>query len=305
MIKIFNVNKIIKSRKLKGPVTSPQIYLGKSQTFHPQGLYSEEIFGMDGSKERKQNLSWVDLNSTVIHPSLYDIISKTIERKIVKLIAGDTSFKISEDGTLEEDENGKLSGFTSLVKNMDKIKFRLSKDGTGNRNELVKMINNNIKKGTFFIDKLIIISPEYRPLGLDGSEEDADVLTELYQKIIRHSSQLKGVSGELYNILAYRMQMLIRELYELSRVTISKKQGMIRKMILGKRVDFSARGVISPDPSLDLGQIGIPLDMASSLFENQLIYGLVNSKYAKNIPEEFHTAVKDFLGKRLELIDEV
>jgi len=43
---------------------------------------------------------------------------------------------------------------------------------------------------------------------------------------------------------------------------ISSKQGRFRKNIMGKRVDFSARSVITPDPNLDLNQLGVPIDIA-------------------------------------------
>lgn len=43
---------------------------------------------------------------------------------------------------------------------------------------------------------------------------------------------------------------------------ISGKQGRFRKHIMGKRVDFSARSVITPDPNLDLDQLGVPMDIA-------------------------------------------
>lgn len=31
---------------------------------------------------------------------------------------------------------------------------------------------------------------------------------------------------------------------------------------MGKRVDFSARTVVSPDPSLDIDQLGVPVHIA-------------------------------------------
>jgi len=34
---------------------------------------------------------------------------------------------------------------------------------------------------------------------------------------------------------------------------------------MGKRVDFSARTVITPDPNLDLDQLGVPIVVAMGL----------------------------------------
>ena len=42
------------------------------------------------------------------------------------------------------------------------------------------------------------------------------------------------------------------------RQTLEKKEGLFRKNMMGKRVNFACRSVISPDPYLGTGEIGIP-----------------------------------------------
>lgn len=43
------------------------------------------------------------------------------------------------------------------------------------------------------------------------------------------------------------------------------KEGRFRGNLSGKRVDFSARAVISPDPNLDIDEVGVPLEVAKRL----------------------------------------
>ncbi len=43
------------------------------------------------------------------------------------------------------------------------------------------------------------------------------------------------------------------------------KEGRFRGNLSGKRVDFSARTVISPDPNIDINEVGVPLDIAQRL----------------------------------------
>jgi DNA-directed RNA polymerase subunit A' len=43
------------------------------------------------------------------------------------------------------------------------------------------------------------------------------------------------------------------------------KEGRFRGNLSGKRVDFSARTVISPDPNIDINEVGVPLDVAQRL----------------------------------------
>ena len=43
------------------------------------------------------------------------------------------------------------------------------------------------------------------------------------------------------------------------------KQGRFRGNLSGKRVDFSGRTVISPDPNLAIDEVGVPMDVAMIL----------------------------------------
>jgi len=43
------------------------------------------------------------------------------------------------------------------------------------------------------------------------------------------------------------------------------KEGRFRGNLSGKRVDFSARTVISPDPNIDISEVGVPTDVAARL----------------------------------------
>lgn len=300
MIETIDVEAYKREFKLPGPILSPQIFIGKTHSFHPQGIMSEEVFGLEGSPDRNEISSWVDLNCKVIHPAIYDIISKRIDRKIPQILAGDLECSLSPEGYLIETPDGEINGFTSFIKNINKIRYH---EGDDTRNKLIDMLYDNVKRDTFFMSELIIIPPAYREIIVpEDPRENPDIgeLNMIYKKVIIQSNQIKNVSGPLYDILSYRMQLLIRDIYEFTRVKISKKEGMIRKLMLGKRVDFSARAVITPSPELKIGTIGLPFKIACSIFEPYLIFGLINSPYVARLPAEFHKEVKDILGKELD-----
>lgn len=46
---------------------------------------------------------------------------------------------------------------------------------------------------------------------------------------------------------------------------LEKKDGLFRKNMMGKRVNFAARSVISPDPNIETNEIGVPLVFAKKL----------------------------------------
>lgn len=49
------------------------------------------------------------------------------------------------------------------------------------------------------------------------------------------------------------------------RQLVEKKQGLFRMKMMGKRVNFSARSVISPDPNIETSEIGVPQIIAQEL----------------------------------------
>jgi DNA-directed RNA polymerase II subunit RPB1 len=49
------------------------------------------------------------------------------------------------------------------------------------------------------------------------------------------------------------------------RARLKGKEGRLRGNLMGKRVDFSSRTVITPDPCLQLDELGVPLDIATNL----------------------------------------
>ena len=68
------------------------------------------------------------------------------------------------------------------------------------------------------------------------------------------------------------------------RQVLERKQGLFRMKMMGKRVNYAARSVISPDVSLETNQIGIPLFIAKEL----------------TVPEPVNTFNVDYLRQLVE-----
>lgn len=302
MIKLINPDEFLRKVNAKGPITSPIIFVGKSGHPHPEGLFSEEIFGIEGSPEYQKNFSWIELNTKVISPFIYYLLTYKVERKIKDLVENNVVFTINENGELVEDEKGEIYGINSLSEHISRLKFKEiyyeDEEDRFSKNKLIKKMYEFINSGAFFIDKIIVIPPFYRPISVlqDGSKY-VDQMNDIYVKIINLSIQLQNLTGKVKDIVASKMQFAVNELYEYVKVKISKKSGLIRNLMLGKPVDFSARAVISPNPYIGLGYVGLPLRIACQIFEPFILYGLFNSSYASSIPEEFHKEVKEYLKK--------
>src|ERR1043165_7904873 len=63
------------------------------------------------------------------------------------------------------------------------------------------------------------------------------------------------------------------------------KEGILRHHSLVKRVDYSARSVIVPNPSLLLDQIGLPVRMALVLYKPFIIQKIIKKKITSTVKE--------------------
>ncbi len=84
------------------------------------------------------------------------------------------------------------------------------------------------------------------------------------------------------------------------------KEGRFRSNLSGKRVDFSARTVISPDPNLDISEVGVPLHVAMrlSMPEKVTLWNLDEMReLVTNGPEKYPGALYVMRpdGKRIRL----
>ena len=57
----------------------------------------------------------------------------------------------------------------------------------------------------------------------------------------------------------------IRKSGRLVKAILKGKEGRLRGNLMGKRVDFSARTVITGDPNLELDEVGVPKLIAMNL----------------------------------------
>lgn len=85
---------------------------------------------------------------------------------------------------------------------------------------------------------------------------------------------------------------------------LSKKEGIFRQNLLGKRVDYSGRSVITVGPNLALDECGVPLYIAIRIFSPFVISKLIERGYA-NTPKQAEKMIRDEEVIALEILQEV
>ena len=171
---------------------------------------------------------------------------------------------------------------------------------------------------------LPVLPPDLRPLvPLDGGRFATSDLNDLYRRVINRNNRLRRLNELAAPDIIVRnekrmLQEAVDALLDNGRrgraITgankrplksladmIKGKQGRFRQNLLGKRVDYSGRSVITCGPNLRLYQCGLPKKMALELFK-PFIYGKLESmgyattiKAAKKMVEREESAVWDIL----------
>ncbi|MDD5192174.1 MAG: DNA-directed RNA polymerase subunit A' [Candidatus Nanoarchaeia archaeon] len=158
---------------------------------------------------------------------------------------------------------------------------------------------------------LLLVPPvTVRPsITLESGERSEDDLTHKLSDIIRANQRLwenlnagapEVIIEDLWDLLQYHITTFFdnsiakipparhRSGQPLKTITerIKGKEGRIRHNLAGKRVNFSSRTVVSPDPSLRMNEVGIPLEIAKILTVNEKVNSSNIEKLKKIIMKE-------------------
>ncbi|MFC1830198.1 DNA-directed RNA polymerase subunit beta', partial [Thermodesulfobacteriota bacterium] len=176
------------------------------------------------------------------------------------------------------------------------------------------------------MDIIPVLPPDLRPLvPLEGGRFATSDLNDLYRRVINRNNRLKRlIDLKAPDIIVRNEKRMLQESVDVlfdngrhGRVitgtnkrplkslsdTLKGKQGRFRQNLLGKRVDYSGRTVITVGPDLRLHQCGLPKKMALEMFKPFVYYrleqkGLVSTvKSAKKMVEREIPEVWDTLDE--------
>jgi len=175
------------------------------------------------------------------------------------------------------------------------------------RIEIVENFRNSNNKPQWMILTVIpVIPPELRPMvQLDGGRFATSDLNDLYRRVINRNNRLRRLQAlNAPDIIIRNEKRMLQEavdaLFDNSKKKkvvkgssnrplksisdmLKGKQGRFRQNLLGKRVDYSGRSVITVGPDLRMWQCGIPTKMALELFKPFIMKKLVDKDVVFNI----------------------
>jgi len=276
-------------------VTSPRIFYRNK--FDAHGLFSEQIFGCAedykcqcGRYYGKEYLNIVCENcgvtvtnsdarlytfakitipdiTVLINPFIMEMLTNVVKIQDIKLdeiIIGKQKVVIENDHIHRSSSDNAKYGPIFFKEELLPLLLSQSKK--------LKEFYNKYKK-YLFIKYIPVIPPDTRPISTGGSSKQyfIDEVNEYYLRIIRRISNMK-TSPFIPEYAHAALQKDVNALFNILLGKFESKRGFLRSYVLGKRVDYSGRAVITIDGSdMPLGYCKIPYKIAKEIYKPNII----------------------------------
>lgn len=228
-------------------ITRLDITEGMTTHPHPEGLFSTEIFGEIGSKERSLNYGKIDLKVRVIHPKVYkDLMSlKSIYKGILQgTVKAVFDPKVGDFFSVPDDSEVGDTGYSFFMRHLDQLKFQPSK--STERQEKINMIERWRHRLT--MKNLIVLPAGMRDIEIKDGRVSKSEDNDLYIRALSLASVIvKSTDMEApeYDVNRRSIQNVVNDIYEYYTGIFGGKRGQQADKFMSRRVMDGSRNVIT------------------------------------------------------------
>jgi len=295
--KLMNVNDYIYEHSLK-PVTSFQIYETGSATFHPEGLFSEAIFGSLISEDRIAKIGYIDLNCEIIEPIIYNAIARL--SKFYIEILNSRTYAIYNEKTniferVNEEDKGANTGYQFFISKIATVKILRSTAETSSsiRDVYQDVFEKHQKQGKLTTKQLLVIPAGLREIAKDTKKMEKDSINKMYVNVLSLANSIppRLRNNPIYDRSKQMIQAKILEIFNYITDMYQGDKGFFIDKYANRNVAFGTRNVLSIDiksaisaddpTNLNPNDAGISLYQALKAFQLLIIYHYKN--YMSNI----------------------
>lgn len=295
-IKSMDVDTFVRLNDLK-EVTNPIMLIRNVPT--PSGVLSYEIFGVS-QKDRRSRMAYIDLHGHYLRPLAAKKL-KAFDRKLSDIAFSTRKFVLKDGELVQDDINGR-TGPEFLYEIWGKVKTK--KKETIITKEVEEYFK--VPRDDLFITKYPVIPAFTRDINHQsgaGKPSSAEI-NKKYCSIISYCQSMSNYTDsftQMKYLTQGRVQTLLVDIYDLLVITKVKgnpsKFGMLRRFLLSKNIDYSARIVISApiltkdtvdDVQVKFGYATVPLAYTLSCFFPFMVYHLKRFFDAQFIEGGYH-----------------
>ncbi len=302
----LHVDNFIKAKGLL-EVTSHLIWEPSSTNLHPDGLFSEGIFGQIGSSERFSKIGYISLNTRVLAPVIFKNVVD-LKPMYSEIMAGKIYAKFNDElGEFipcDKATVGADTGFTFFIDHFEKLVFPTTASHT--RQTKIKVIEKAKSMGCAIIERMLVLPAGLRDIKQTGDSYEIEEINKVYSSLLSLSMEVKnGLTSaflaKIYDGIKYNIQLKVYELYDNHKTFLEGKAGFGQRRYSRRGLAYGTRNVVtganmqgaSPDDSTYLkhDETAIGLFQAAKMFQplviNQLrsiFYGQIFAQGILRVP---------------------
>lgn len=277
----FNIDLLIPTPDmLKGiqPIQVMDIFSGSTRNFHPQGLFSTEIFGKVGDERRSRQYSYIDTRIEIFHPVIFKALCE-LKQIYGELMSGkgyavwDDKLKDFQKCSAAEGD----TGYSYFLKHFKEIQFEERESDKRMFN--IKLVNKY--RDNCLLSKLIVMPAGLRDYEVDPhGKPSEDEINTYYRQVFSYANLITPaaikINPDSVDLTRYNIQLKVNTIYDYIKSLLEGK----KKLILGKwasrRIYNGTRNVIT-----SLNNTPDHLDFNKMVRTNQTVVGLF--QYVKSI----------------------
>lgn len=230
------------------PIKVTDIMSGMTKNFHPDGLFSTEIFGKVGDVRRNQNFGVIDLGIGIFHPVYYKAL--TDMKELYGGIISGKEYAVFDpqlkDFVKSDPVHGE-TGFKFFIDYMDKLQF--AERDSAKRSFNIKLVEKHRKQPLF--DKLVVLPAGLRDYVVDeNGKPSEDEINGFYRRVIGISNIIQNVAAgsneEYLNQMRFNLQSTVNTIYDYIKAILEGKSKFVQQKWIGRNIDNSTRNVITP-----------------------------------------------------------
>ena len=233
-------------RKNLLPVSSHALFETSSKQFHPEGLFSEAIFGQIGSNERLVRRAYLDLKTKIITPHLFKQLM-TLKSYYQDIVSGKIYAyydpELHDLVKTTQDDDRADTGYAFFIKHLPELEF--PETSSVKRHDKIMLIKKFSDRIT--MDKLIVLPAGVRDVKEQNGRIAPEEINKLYLAILSLTQALPDGETEnpIYDAIRYQLQMKVQEVYEYILNILTGKGGYMQGKFTHRHIVYSNRNVIT------------------------------------------------------------
>lgn len=291
------------AKKLTGSreINSTDTFDANDYTPIKGGLFGSDIFGPDGAQ-----WGYIQLDEPMPNPVMEEPLRRILrlsQKDFESILAGEKELNGLTGGVAIKEALSKIDMPRELANARNEFKSagKSKKDEALKRfTELARMDKQGTKPSDFMLTRIPVLPAKYRPVMSSNGLTMVSDSNYLYKQMIEARDDLRAVKDLPPEVQGEARAGLYRSWKELTGMIDpaspklkqkavkglmrwalgnSPKTSAVMQKMLTSTVDTVGRGVIAPDPSLKLDEIGLPKSVAFQVYKPFVTRALVNMNY--------------------------